>query len=129
MSSAAPLCPWEPLTPLVSLGTSAKTDVVSRCHGIGILDDDVHGKDGAKAAQQRADDLPHKNGGTVLLEHQAIARSISLQAVADLVVPVECVEAAGHERQQDKCCQTRRGIAVVLAHDIDVASEAIEEVI
>lgn len=98
MSSAAPLCPWELFTPLLSLGTSAKTDVVSRCHGIGILDDDVHGKDRAKTAQQRADNLPHKNGGTVLLEHQAVARSVGLQAVANLVIPVVRVEAAGHKR-------------------------------
>ncbi len=61
-SSAMPLCPWELFTPPLLLGTSAKTDVVSRCHGIGIIDDDVHGKDGAKTAQQHADDLPQKNG-------------------------------------------------------------------
>ena len=129
MGSGAPLGPGELFTPLLSVGTRTKTDVVSRGHGIGILDDDVHGKDGAKAAQQRADDLPHKNGGTVLLEHQAIARRISLQAVTDPAVLVECDEDAAHERQQAQLCQTRRGLPVVLAHDIDVAGEAIDEVI
>ena len=36
-----PLCPWELFTPPLLLGTSAKASVVSRCHGIGIIDDDV----------------------------------------------------------------------------------------
>ena len=93
-----PLCPWELFTPPLLLGTSAKASVVSRCHGIGIIDDDVHSEDGTKAAQERAEDLPQKNGGAVFLEHQAVARSVGLQAVANLVLPVVRVEAAGHKR-------------------------------
>lgn len=118
--------PWKRHTHKTELRTH--TCVVCSSHGVGVLDDDVHRKNRAQTAQERADNLPHQNGGAVLLELQAITRSVGLHTVADLVIPPVGIEAASDDGQQDELRQARCGLSVVLAHDVHITSQFIQEV-
>ena len=101
--------------------------VVSATDFIRILNQNVHRNQRPDTAKERTEDEPQKNRGSVLCELHSVTVCIALKAVAELVIPIIGVDAAGDVTQNNESNQTGRAVAVTLAGRIDILRHAVNE--
>lgn len=102
--------------------------VVRAAQGVGILNNDMPGDKGSDAAGQGTHEYPQQHRGPVLLEVQAVPGGVGRQAVAQAVVPVDIVEPAGNDRQQNQLDEPRGAPPVSGADRVDIPGQGVNEV-
>ena len=101
--------------------------IIDRAQLVAVFDDDIVGHPGAQAAQQGADDHPQQDGGAVLLKAHAIPGGVFGQPVAQAVIPIEGVDAAGDQTEQDEAHQAPGVLPVPVAHGVHVLDHRIQK--
>ena len=64
------------------------------------------------ASDQKTYDIPHQDRRSVLGEGQSVTRAVLEETVADLVIPVEGIDAASDKTQKNQLSQARCRLAV-----------------